>query len=328
MSLRHVVKVKLQIARQPRSSGIINFQPYTDNVDVSLRVKAFRAEQKTKQTLINIIVRIEYKIITQTLNTVQKCINIYKVTGKIFYISFYIQFHLSLFQDILSINGCKITKLLQKDEHQRLDVPSGSSAEIENHREANSNTCQFRFFLYENRGDIEKDRPRIHFLAGNGLIKLYHNFHRLYQVEIIHYELEGGLKFPDIFINKTRVVKSEVKTLNLENDEHTVYKKTFAEVYRNQPEEIVRKAVEKIGERKWKFFGRWSSDFVNECVLVDDNTYYSRGEKFARLLHASFSNRLYHDTMALGTCSIFGFFHYVLKQKPEDVNLQLARISQ
>lgn len=198
---------------------------------------------------------------------------------------------------------------MQNGKCQRRDVPS-KRGRISKQR-LDSHTHQFRFLPFENTGDIKEARPRIHFSVANGYIKLYHNFHRLYQVELIHYELERGLKFPDIFFNSTRVVKSEVKTLNLEN-KHTVYKKTFAKnskAYRNPPEVIVRKAVEKIGERRWSLFGRWSSDFVKECVLVDRETYYSRGERFARRFYSSIFDLLYQDIMGVGTCSSFDFIN-------------------
>lgn len=145
-------------------------------------------------------------------------------------------------------------------------------------------------------------------------IRLYHNLHKIYHVEIIHYDLEAGLRFPDILMTSKRVVKSEVITLDLDR-KHTVYKKTFAnnvKAYRNQPEVILQKAASKIGERRWTFFGRWSSDVANECVLVDQDTYYSRGERFARLVHSNSFNLLYDELKTGGVCYSLTFLDYVV----------------
>lgn len=168
--------------------------------------------------------------------------------------------------------------------------------------------------ILERTDEENKDRPRIHFLVDDEHIRLYHSLYKIYQVEIIHYDLEKGLRFPDVLFASSRVVKSEVKTLDLEN-KHTVYKKIFAEdskAYRNQPGIIVQKAVEKIGERRWDLFGRWSSDVAEECVLVDRETYYSRGDRFARIVHANSFDLLYAELMAGGTCSSLSFIDYVM----------------
>lgn len=122
--------------------------------------------------------------------------------------------------------------------------------------------------------------------------------------------MEAGLRFPDVLFGSKRVVKFETTTLDFKKKH--VYKKTFAKdsrAYRNQPDVIVQKAEAKIGERKWSFLGNWSSDLAEKCVMVDENTYYSRGERFARMIQSSFSDQV-HCNVLSGTSS-FCLMEYV-----------------
>lgn len=118
---------------------------------------------------------------------------------------------------------------------------------------------------------------------------------------------------PDVLFGSKRVVKFETTTLDFKK-KHTVYKKIFPnypEAYRNQPGAIVRKAEEKIGERKWSFFGNWSSDLAAKCILVDEKTYHSRGERFARMIQSGFSDLAHHKILS-GTSSLC-FIEYVFE---------------
>lgn len=164
--------------------------------------------------------------------------------------------------------------------------------------------------VLERTDDANEDPAIIQFFVSDGHIKLYHNFYKTYEVEIIHYDLEAGLRFPDVLFGSKRVVKFETTTLDFKKKH--VYKKTFAKdsrAYRNQPDVIVQKAETKIGERKWSFLGNWSSDLAEKCVLVDEKTYYSRGERFARMIQSSFSDQV-HCNVLSGTSS-FCLMEYV-----------------
>lgn len=138
------------------------------------------------------------------------------------------------------------------------------------------------------------DVPIVYFLADDKHIKMYHDIHGTYRVEIVHYDLENGLRFPDVMFNSTRVVKFETMTLSI-GTKHNVYKKKIVkcEAYRNVPEVIIEKALEKIGERKWDFFGKWSSCLAAECTIVDLDRYYHRGYRFARLVQSQCFELLY-----------------------------------
>lgn len=93
-----------------------------------------------------------------------------------------------------------------------------------------------------------------------------------------------------------RVVKFETVTLSI-GTKHAVYKKNFgeSEAYRNVPEVTIQKAFDKIGERKWDWFKKWSSDLATECVMVDLDRYYNRGYRFAKLIHSQCFDLLYAD---------------------------------
>lgn len=140
------------------------------------------------------------------------------------------------------------------------------------------------------------DVPIVYFLADDKHIKMYHNIYGTYRVEIVHYDLENGLRFPDVMFNSARVVKFETMTLSI-GTKHNVYKKNFVkcEAYRNVPEVVIEKALEKIGERKWDFFGKWSSCLAAECTIVDLDRYYHRGYRFARLVQSMFRIALRPD---------------------------------
>lgn len=68
-------------------------------------------------------------------------------------------------------------------------------------------------------------------------IKLYHGLLQTYHVEIVPYDLERGLKFPDVLFPSARVVKFETTTLSI-GTKHGVYKKNLveSEAHRNVPE--------------------------------------------------------------------------------------------
>lgn len=163
----------------------------------------------------------------------------------------------------------------------------------------------FSFILQRNgrwkvlckQNDYDRDVPIIYFLADDKHIKLYHDIHGTYRVEIVHYDLENGLRFPDVMFNSARVVKFETMTLSI-GTKHNVYKKKFVkcEAYRNVPEAIIEKALDKIGERKWAYFGKWSSDLAAECAIVDIDRYYHRGYRFARLVQSQCFELLYSQT--------------------------------
>ncbi|XP_056015738.1 uncharacterized protein LOC125674044 [Ostrea edulis] len=160
--------------------------------------------------------------------------------------------------------------------------------------------------------DVKENIPKVCFLYDDENIKFYHDFCGTYEVEIVHYDLERGLRFPDVFIQGKRVVKFERKTLN-PGKKHKVYQKEYAKLpaaYRNSPENIERKALEKIGERRWTFSSRWSSNLANECVLVDPETYYSRGYRFSRIVHTRCFELLYAE--ATHRLSGLSFLEYVL----------------
>jgi hypothetical protein len=155
-----------------------------------------------------------------------------------------------------------------------------------------------------------KEMQRVWFVYDEKNVKFYHDFFEAYEVEIVHYDLERGLQFPDVFIQGRRVVKSDSKTL-LPGTNHTVYRKDYEKVssaFRNNPEVIVKKAKNYIGEKKWGFFSRWSSTMANECVLVDYETYYNRGYRFARIVHAHCSDLLYAEaTHSLSGVAVLDF---------------------
>lgn len=136
-------------------------------------------------------------------------------------------------------------------------------------------------------------------------IKLYHDLLQTYHVEIVHYDLERGLKFPDVLFPSARVVKFETTTLSI-GTKHDVYKKNLvkSEAYRNVPEVTIQNALDMIGEQKWSLFGKWSSDFATECVIVDLDRYYNRGYRFARLVQSQCFDLLYGET--LRRCQDFG----------------------
>lgn len=136
-------------------------------------------------------------------------------------------------------------------------------------------------------------------------IKLYHDLLQTYHVEIVHYDLERGLKFPDVLFPSARVVKFETTTLSI-GTKHDVYKKNLvkSEAYRNVPEVTIQNALDMIGEQKWSLFGKWSSDFATECVIVDIDRYYNRGYRFARLVQSQCFDLLYGET--LRRCQDFG----------------------
>lgn len=138
------------------------------------------------------------------------------------------------------------------------------------------------------------DVPIVYFLADDKHIKMYHDIYGTYRVEIVHYDLENGLRFPDVLFYSARVVKFETMILSV-GTKHNVYKKNFVkcEAYRNVPEVIIEKALEKIGERKWEFFGKWSSCLAAECTIVDLDRYYHRGYRFARLVQSQCFELLY-----------------------------------
>lgn len=136
-------------------------------------------------------------------------------------------------------------------------------------------------------------------------IKLYHDLLQTYHVEIVHYDLERGLKFPDILFPSARVVKFETTTLSI-GTKHDVYKKKLveSEAYRNVPKVTIQNALDMIGEQKWSLFGKWSSDFATECVIVDLDRYYNRGYRFARLVQSQCFDLFYGET--LRRCQDFG----------------------
>lgn len=136
-------------------------------------------------------------------------------------------------------------------------------------------------------------------------VKLYHDLDQTYRVEIVHYDLERGLKFPDVLLEDARVVKFETTTLYI-GTEHRVYKKDFLEskAYRNVPEVIIQKALDRISERKWTWTGKWSSNLATECVIVDLDKYYYRGYRFGRLVQSQCFELFYADT--IHKCQDFG----------------------
>lgn len=144
------------------------------------------------------------------------------------------------------------------------------------------------------RNDL--DIPKVHFLVDEKNIKLYHNLSGSCRVEIVHYDLERGLRFPDVLFRSSRVVKFETKTLSM-GDKHTVYRKKYkiSDAYKNLPDVIVERAVARQGERKWHLIGNWSSHLVTECVVVNLDTYYNRGYRFARLVQNGAYNFLCAD---------------------------------
>lgn len=140
--------------------------------------------------------------------------------------------------------------------------------------------------------------PIVVALTDDKHIKLYHDLLQKYRVEIVHYDLGRGLRFPDVLFQSARVVKFETTTLSI-GTEHAVYKKNFlaSEAYRNVPEVTIQKALDKIGEQKWTLFGKWSSDLATECVIVDLDRYYNRGYRFARLVQSQCFDLLYAETL-------------------------------
>lgn len=140
--------------------------------------------------------------------------------------------------------------------------------------------------------------PVVLVLADKKHIKLYHDLLQTYRVEIIHYDLEKGLKFPDVLFESARVVKFETTTISI-GTEHDVYKKDFvkSEAYRNVPDVIIQKALDRIGERKWTWTGKWSSNLAAECVIVDLDKYYTRGYRLASAVHAQCFDLLYAHTL-------------------------------
>lgn len=102
-----------------------------------------------------------------------------------------------------------------------------------------------------------------------------------------------------------RVVKFETTTLSI-GTKHDVYKKNLvkSEAYRNVPEVTIQNALDMIGEQKWSLFGKWSSDFATECVIVDLDRYYNRGYRFARLVQSQCFDLFYGET--LRRCQDFG----------------------
>lgn len=169
--------------------------------------------------------------------------------------------------------------------------------------------CNFqrngRWKLLRRQNDHDRDVPIIYFLADDKHIKLYHDIYGTYRVEIVHYDLENGFRLSDVMFNSARVVKFETMTLSI-STKHNVYKKNFVkcEAYRNVPEVIIEKALEKIGERKWSFFGKWSSNLAVECAIVDIDRYYHRGYRFARLVQSQCFELLYART--LSRCQGYG----------------------
>lgn len=101
------------------------------------------------------------------------------------------------------------------------------------------------------------------------------------------------------------MVKFETMALSI-GTKHDVYKKTVgeSEAYRNVPEVTIQKALDKIGERNWTLFGKWSSDLATECVMVDLDRYYIRGYRFARLVQSQCFDLLYAE--ALRRCQDYG----------------------
>lgn len=99
-----------------------------------------------------------------------------------------------------------------------------------------------------------------------------------------------------------RLVKFETTTLSI-GTKHDVYKKKLveSEAYRNVPEVTIQNALDMIGEQKWSLFGKWSSDFATECVIVDLDRYYNRGYRFAsHSVLTCFTVRHYVDVKTLG----------------------------
>ena len=89
----------------------------------------------------------------------------------------------------------------------------------------------------------------------------------------------------------------------------TVYRKTFAkdtEAYKNVPEVIIQKALAKIGERKWTPVKEWSL----ECVVVNKESFYSRGERIAQMAHFFCLDLLYGEVMT-GSAFSMCFIDYV-----------------
>lgn len=140
------------------------------------------------------------------------------------------------------------------------------------------------------------DIPKVHFLVDEKHIKLYHNLSGSCRVELVHYDLERGLRFPDVLFRSSRVVKFETKTLSM-GDKHTVYRKKYkiSDAYKNLPDVIVERVVARQGERKWHLIGNWSSHLVTDCVVVDLDRYYNRGYRFARLVQTGAYNFLCAD---------------------------------
>lgn len=133
----------------------------------------------------------------------------------------------------------------------------------------------------------DSELPKIHFLVDETHIKLYHDLSGSCHVEIVHYDLERGLRFPDVLFRSSRVVKFETTTLSM-GGTHKVYRKKYkiSDAYKNLPDVIVEKALARKGERKWSLIGNWSSHFVTECVVVDLDKYYCRGYRFAKLFQS------------------------------------------
>ncbi|XP_048769779.2 uncharacterized protein LOC125675962 [Ostrea edulis] len=179
--------------------------------------------------------------------------------------------------------------------------PGTSDQEVDVFQE-NSRTRTIKRHGYEWKftTDVKdkEDIPSVCFLYDDKNIKFYHGFCGTYEVEIVHYDLERGLRFPDVFIQGKRVVKFERKTLN-PGKKHTIYQKDYAKIsaaYRNSPGNTVGKALKKIGERQWTFSSRWSSHLADECALVDPESYYSRGYRFSRIVHTRCFELLYAET--------------------------------
>lgn len=157
-----------------------------------------------------------------------------------------------------------------------------------------------------------EDKANIYFMVDNDrCIKLFHDLSRIYQVEIIHYDLERGLRFPDVFLSSRRRVKIETVVLDL--NKKRAFKKTFPRAHRRQPDLIIQKALEKVGEANWGFFERWSSTMAEECALVDEETYYRRGERLGRIIHSNCSDLLYDKIVVDGVCYSSSFIDYIFK---------------
>lgn len=156
--------------------------------------------------------------------------------------------------------------------------------------------------------------PVVLVIADEKHIKLYHDLLQTYRVEIIHYDLEKGLKFPDVLFESTRVVKFETTTISI-GTQHDIYKKDFveSEAYRNVPEVTIQRALNRIGERKWTWFEKWSSDLAAECVIVDIDEYYNRGYRLARLVQAQCFDLLYAHTLRRCQDSGLERISYIMK---------------